>query len=94
MNTERVGIASVSLGAGRARKEDSIDPLAGIVLQKKAGDKVAKGDVLATLYASSEAQLDEGEQILRDSYEISDEQPEPEPLVYARVTRNGVERLA
>ena len=32
--------------------------------------------------------------ILRDSYEISDEQPEPEPLVYARVTRNGVERLA
>ena len=94
MNTERVGIASVSLGAGRARKEDSIDPLAGIVLQKKAGDKVAKGDVLATLYASSDAQLDEGEQILRDSYEIGDEQPEPEPLVYARVTRKGVERLA
>ncbi|MCI2127219.1 MAG: pyrimidine-nucleoside phosphorylase [Olsenella sp.] len=94
MNTERIGIASVALGAGRARKEDSIDPLAGIVLQKKAGDKAAKGDVLATLHASSEAQLDEGEQILRDSYEIGDEWPEPEPLVYARVTRNGVERLA
>ena len=94
MNTERVGIASVALGAGRARKEDSIDPLAGIILQKKAGDKVTKGEVLATLHASSEAQLDEGEQILRDAYEIGDEQPQPEPLVYARVTRNGVERLA
>ncbi|MCI6843754.1 MAG: pyrimidine-nucleoside phosphorylase [Coriobacteriaceae bacterium] len=94
MNTERVGIASVSLGAGRSRKEDPIDPLAGIVLQKKAGDKVAAGDVLATLHASSEARLDEGEQILRDSYELGDERPAPEPLVYARVTRNGVDRLA
>jgi pyrimidine-nucleoside phosphorylase len=94
MNTERVGIASVALGAGRARKEDSIDPLAGIVLQKKAGDKVAKGDIIATLHASSKAQLDEGEQILRDSYEIGDEQPASEPLVYARVTCNGTEWLA
>ncbi len=94
MDTERVGIASVALGAGRATKEDSIDPLAGIVLARKTGDEAREGDLLATIYAADEARLDEGEAILRNAYEISDERPVAEPLVYARVTRKGVERFS
>ena len=43
MNTEKIGISSVILGAGRESKEDSIDFAAGIVLKKKTGDAVKKG---------------------------------------------------
>lgn len=93
MNTERCGIASVALGAGRATKDDAIDYAAGIVFAAKSGDRVEKGDALATLYASDEARLDEGEQILLDAYDIEDSAPEHVPHFYARVSRDGVEKL-
>ena len=93
MDTERCGIASVALGAGRATKEDSIDMAAGIVLAAKTGDHLKPGDLVATLYAASEARLDEGERILRGAYDIRDEQPAPIPHFFARVSRDGVERL-
>lgn len=93
MDTERCGIASVALGAGRARKEDAIDYSAGIVLAKKSGDAVAEGDLLATLYAADEALCDEGERILLSALDIRAEEPAAIPLFHARVTRDGVERL-
>lgn len=93
MDTERCGIASVALGAGRARKEDPIDYSAGIVLAKKSGDAVAEGDLLATLYAADEALCDEGERILLSALDIRAEEPANIPLFHARVTRDGVERL-
>nr|WP_314638881.1 pyrimidine-nucleoside phosphorylase [uncultured Olsenella sp.] len=93
MDTERCGIASVALGAGRARKEDAIDYSAGIVLAKKSGDAVAEGDLLATLYAADEALCDEGERILLSALDIRTEEPAAIPLFHARVTRDGVERL-
>lgn len=42
------------LGAGRATKEDEIDLAVGIMLRKKVGDKVEKGEPLVTLYANRE----------------------------------------
>lgn len=93
MDTERAGIASVALGAGRATKEDAIDPAAGIVLAAKTGTYLEKGDLMATLYAADEARLDEGERILRGAYELSDKEPEPIPHFFARVSRDGVDRL-
>ncbi|MBQ3894737.1 MAG: pyrimidine-nucleoside phosphorylase, partial [Clostridia bacterium] len=50
MNAEDIGKAAASLGAGRISKEDPIDHAAGIVLAKKTGDSVKKGDVIATLF--------------------------------------------
>ncbi len=50
MNAEEIGKASVMLGAGRASKEDKIDYAAGIVIHKRVGDEVKKGDLIATLY--------------------------------------------
>lgn len=47
-----VGNASCLLGAGREKLSDSVDHAVGIVLSKKVGDKVSKGDVLATIYAN------------------------------------------
>lgn len=50
INTKGLGLDSMRLGAGRETKEDFIDPTAGIILNKKIGDKVSKGDLLLTLY--------------------------------------------
>ena len=92
MDTERCGIASVALGAGRATKDDPIDYSAGMVLAKKTGDSLHEGDLLATLYAADEALLDEGERIFRDALYIRGERPAGAPLFHARVSRDGVER--
>ena len=94
MQTERVGIASAALGAGRETLDASIDYAAGIVLAKKTGNAVEAGDVLATLYSSSEERLAEGERILLDAYDIQDEAPLPVPHFFARVSTEGVEQLA
>jgi len=48
-----IGLASMKLGGGRATKEDIIDPMVGIVLSKKVGDYVKKGDTLAQIYANT-----------------------------------------
>jgi pyrimidine-nucleoside phosphorylase len=44
----------MQLGAGRATKEDTVDPAAGIMLAAKAGQQVRKGDLLATLYTNKQ----------------------------------------
>lgn len=58
MDTEAIGNAACNLGAGRKTKADVLDMAAGIILKAKIGDKVKKGDVLATLYSEKEETLD------------------------------------
>ena len=82
MNTEGIGLASVALGAGRVTKDDEIDFTAGIIIKKKTGDYVHAGEVIATLYSSSEKRLDEGERGYLDSIKQGAEQPEEIPLIY------------
>ena len=91
MNTEECGIASVLLKAGRSRKEDVIDPAAGIILRKKYGDRVEKGEVLAELYSSDVSLFAAAEERLLASYLISGQKPEEKKLIYARVTKDGAE---
>lgn len=74
LNAKCVGEISMHLGAGRARKEDSIDPAVGIVLKKKVGDKVGKGEVLAYVHANSEEKGQEAVMQMRNCYEIIEEQ--------------------
>lgn len=90
MDTERCGKTAVMLGAGRETKEAAIDSSAGIDFFKKSGDKVAQGEVIATLYASKEEVLKPALQYLAESYCFSVEKPEPQKSVFARVTRDGV----
>ena len=91
MDTEKCGIASVALGAGRATKESSIDYSAGIMLHKKTGDPIKQGEVRATLYASSEALFKEAAELLTEACQIEEVCPKKEPLIYAKVTDEGVE---
>lgn len=57
IDTEEVGISAMLLGAGRTKVGESIDPSVGIVLQKKVGDRVVKGEPLATLYYNDKERL-------------------------------------
>lgn len=93
MDTEAVGIASALLGAGRAAKEDRIDYSAGIVLKKKTGDYVRKGETLAILLASEETLFDESEKVFLGALEFSGQKPEQEPLIFARVEREKIARF-
>ena len=68
MNTNALGTASMVLGAGRETKESSIDHSAGIVLNKKKGMKVQKGELIATLYSSSMERIKEAERIIRKQH--------------------------
>jgi pyrimidine-nucleoside phosphorylase len=92
MNAEEIGETSVVLGAGRETKESDIDFSAGLVLHKKYGDAVKKGDSLVTLYTSKEESLKNAESMYREAITIGDKQPEKEPLVYARVEKDKVEK--
>jgi pyrimidine-nucleoside phosphorylase len=93
INTEECGIASVVLGAGRATKESSIDYAAGIILKNKIGAYVKKGDVIATLYAAKQEMFAQAEKMLLDAYTVSEQAPVIEPLIFARVTKDGVEKI-
>ena len=71
IQSEQVGIASLVLGGGREKKEDSIDPAVGIVLHKKVGDAVANNEPICTLHYNSDSRLSEAESLIRSSYVIS-----------------------
>ena len=92
MDTESCGMASLALGAGRVKKEDSIDYSAGIILSKKTGDKVEKGDVIATLFTNDETKVKESKSLLLGAITTENTPPSPEKLIYAKVTSDDVER--
>jgi len=68
-----IGTAALELGAGRRTKEDSIDHAVGIVCQKKRGDAVVAGDVLAEVHARDDASATGGVEAVSAAYEFSDE---------------------
>ena len=82
VDTESYGFASLALGAGRNTAEDEIDYSAGIILRKKTGDFVKKGEELATLYSNDESAFKRAEELLLSTTQITDDKPEDEPLIY------------
>ena len=82
INCEAVGHVSNMLGAGRQKKEDTIDHSAGIELCKKTGSHVNKGEVLARLYTNNKEKLEASQEKYLSAIVFSDKQPECEPLIY------------
>ncbi|WP_027093711.1 pyrimidine-nucleoside phosphorylase [Cohnella thermotolerans] len=93
IDAEAIGVAAMRLGAGRATKDDAIDYAVGIELVAKRGDRVRRGDPLAVLHvrAEDEAAAAASEQV-RSAYALEAEPPARQPLVYAVVSKDGVER--
>lgn len=82
IDAEAVGHASVVLGAGRLTKEMPIDLAVGLVLHKKRGDEVRKGDALLTIYANQQPLLQSALQELENAISISTNSPIEQPLIY------------
>jgi len=81
-NAEMIGTAAMILGAGRKTATDVIDILAGIKLYKKTGDKVTKGEVIATLYTEREETIKTAEEIINNAITFTNNSVEPLPLIY------------
>ncbi|ABB14837.1 pyrimidine-nucleoside phosphorylase [Carboxydothermus hydrogenoformans] len=88
----KVGLGAMYLGAGRAKKEDKIDHSVGIVLRKKVGDKVLRGDVLAELHYNDEKKLEDAQKIVFAAFKIDSRPPQKAPFIKAVVTSKGVEK--
>lgn len=82
IHSEQIGVAAMNLGAGRLTKESEIDLSVGIVLNKKRGDQVKAGEVIAYVHSNDESKIKNAEEEIYKAYVIEDEYNENIPLVY------------
>lgn len=93
IKAEEVGLSAMILGAGRETKADILDLSAGIVLEKKVGDYVNEGEVLAYLYYDDEQKFLLAKDRFVNSYSIVDEKIEKNKLIYGIVTQCGIKKF-
>jgi pyrimidine-nucleoside phosphorylase len=82
VNAHSIGVAAVSLGAGRARKGEAIDHAVGFIVHHKVGDKIEAGEALFTIHANDQGLLEAARQSLLGAHTWSDEPVEALPLFY------------
>jgi pyrimidine-nucleoside phosphorylase/thymidine phosphorylase len=80
-NCERFGIALAILGGGREKKEDAIDHAVGLQFHKRIGDRVEKGESLATISYNADTRLAEAKALIADNYFIAHDRQEKRPLI-------------
>jgi len=85
-----IGLAALELGAGRIRKEDRVDPAAGLVIEAPVGAQVRAGDPLAVVHARSHEVADRVTGRIRNAWRLSDREVRRPPHILARVDKNGV----
>lgn len=90
IDAEEIGRAALVIGAGRETKESSIDYSVGIILVKKVGDKVTKGDIIAKVHVNDMSKLEECKEKLFEAYDLSMEIPDKRPLIFGKVDKNGI----
>lgn len=93
IKAEDIGISAMILGAGRETKDDTLDLSAGIILEKKVGDYVKEGEVLAYMYYDDEKKLPPAKDRFVNSYSIVDGEIEKNKLVYGIVTKDGIKKF-
>ena len=82
MNAERIGTAAQMLGAGRATKEESIDPAVGLVMKKRLGDFVRADEPLCIMYVNDDSRLDAAMEMFHSAFAYSEKKPDYRPMVY------------
>ncbi|HEY0706907.1 MAG TPA: thymidine phosphorylase [Polyangia bacterium] len=83
LDARAIGLAATELGAGRARKEDSVDPGVGITLHAKEGDEVKRGGALLTLWYNDGDRLARALPLVQMAYAVKPtrRRPGPGPLI-------------
>ena len=82
IDTTRAGNAITLLGGGRLDKRDVLDPTVGIIFFKKLGDKVSRGDILATYFSSNKFKIEKNNFLLEKLYSIDKLKPVEIPIIY------------
>jgi thymidine phosphorylase len=85
MQAELIGRAAQVLGAGRATKEDVIDPAVGLIMHKRVGERVEAGEAFCTLYVNDETNLDDAITTMLEAVHIGKKPDQVSPMVYAVV---------
>lgn len=85
-----VGLICITLGAGRTKVDDIIDPKAGIIFNKKVGDFVEKGETIAVLYCDDEVKLEQAIKRLEKAILVATEPSTPPKLIHALIDEKGV----
>jgi pyrimidine-nucleoside phosphorylase len=83
---DEIGMCCLVLGGGRETKESEIDLSVGLVIHKKVGDKVNKGESLATIHANSHEKLEAAKERFLKAYTFSDNSVDKKPLIKGIVT--------
>lgn len=85
VNTRDIGVAANTLGAGRQTTADKVDLSVGLIVHKKPGDAVGKGEPLVTMYHRGGRGLDAARNMISAAYSIGEERPEPLPLILEKI---------
>ncbi|QZY56403.1 pyrimidine-nucleoside phosphorylase [Crassaminicella profunda] len=93
IKADDIGRAALVLGAGRETKISEIDLSVGIVLQKKIGDFVKKGEAIATIHANNKEKEKIAMDMIADAYEIVKEKIEVKTLIKGIVSKNGINKF-
>lgn len=92
LRAEVIGVAAMTLGAGREKKDSIMDPAVGIILEKKAGDRISAGETIAVVHAREEAGADliaSVDEMIRSAYELHDKPVDKPTLVFGSVDMKG-----
>jgi len=81
IDAQDIGTASNMIGAGRDKKDDTIDPAVGIILEVKMGERVEAGSVLCRLYYTKEDRVEDAADIVEDAFRISAQKPDERELI-------------
>ena len=84
-------MCAVELGAGRIRKEDGIDPVAGIEMIKKHGEKIRIGETIARIYTNKTALIDSSLERILGAIEILSQRPDDIKMISHKVDREGIQ---
>jgi pyrimidine-nucleoside phosphorylase len=88
--TRLIGVLATELGAGRQKADDVIDPTAGIILKKKIGDRVERGDVLAEIMTDREGAAEKARSNLAGCISVGPTPVSPPPRIRSMVDATGV----
>lgn len=72
IDTYKIGMAALKLGAGRLKKDDIIDPKAGIIFNCKIGDKINNDTILAEIFTDNKKVVEEVNADICSAVELSD----------------------
>ncbi len=85
-----LGLTGITLGAGRTKVDDLIDPKAGILLKKKAGDPVKAGETVAEFFSDKSEVIDAAKERITNAFTVNNIKPPVSRLVFSVVDKNGV----